>query len=253
MCTFVILRRPGHEWPVLIAANRDESKSRPWDSPARHWPDRPETVAGRDRLADGSWLGLNDYGLTAAVLNRHGSLGPAPDKRSRGELVLDALEFAEAADAAQAMAALNPDAYRSFNLIIADNTNAFWIANSARTGKITLHAIPEGLSMLTSREINDTASERIRHYLPLFRAAPAPAPDKSDWNGWKELLGCRELGHPDDLTSAMCIDRGGDYGTVSSSLIALGAPEKRQDDETPDLWLFAPGAPDRTHYGPVAL
>ena len=48
MCTFVILRRHGHEWPVIVGANRDEMIGRPWQAPARHWPDRPEVVAGLD-------------------------------------------------------------------------------------------------------------------------------------------------------------------------------------------------------------
>src|SRR5919108_5501887 len=105
MCTLVILRRPDHRWPVLIGANRDEMIDRPWQPPGRHWPDRAEVVAGRDLLAGGSWLGLNDWGVAAAVLNRHGSLGPAAGLRSRGELVLEALDHA---DAARAPAALSP-------------------------------------------------------------------------------------------------------------------------------------------------
>ncbi|HUK60145.1 MAG TPA: NRDE family protein, partial [Stellaceae bacterium] len=114
MCTLVMLRRPGHAWPVIVGANRDEMINRPWEEPARHWPDRPEVVAGRDTLAGGSWLGLNDFGVVAAVLNRHGSLGPAPGQRSRGELVLEALDHADAREAAAALAALEPGAYRTF-------------------------------------------------------------------------------------------------------------------------------------------
>ena len=53
MCTLVILRRPGHRWPVLIGANRDEMIDRPSRPPGRHWPDRPEVVAGRDELEEG--------------------------------------------------------------------------------------------------------------------------------------------------------------------------------------------------------
>ena len=74
MCTVVILRRPGHAWPLLLAGNRDEMMDRPWDAPARHWPDRPDVVAGRDRLAGGTWLGLNDSGVVAILLNRRGTL-----------------------------------------------------------------------------------------------------------------------------------------------------------------------------------
>jgi len=89
MCTLVIHRRPKAAWPLILAANRDELDNRPWRTPARHWPDRPEVVAGQDVLAGGSWLGINDDGVIAAVLNRPGTLGPEAGKRSRGELVLE--------------------------------------------------------------------------------------------------------------------------------------------------------------------
>src|SRR5689334_23299078 len=115
MCTVVIQRRPNHPWPVLIAANRDEMGDRPWRAPARHWPDRPDVVAGLDELAGGSWLGLNDAGVVAGILNREGTLGPAAGKRSRGELVLEALDHADAAEAARALSHLDPRAYRPFN------------------------------------------------------------------------------------------------------------------------------------------
>ena len=130
MCTLVILRRPEHDWPVVIGANRDEMIDRPAKPPARHWPDRTEIVAGIDLLAGGSWLGVNDWGVAAAVLNRHGSLGPEAGLRSRGELVLEALDHADAVDAAAALSDLDPEAYRSFNLIVADNRDAFWLRHT---------------------------------------------------------------------------------------------------------------------------
>src|SRR6202158_3374504 len=99
MCTLVILRRPEHAWPVVIGANRDEMIDRPALPPGSHCPDRAEIVAGLDLLAGGSWLGLNDWGVAAAVLNRHGSLGPAAGRRSRGEIVLQALEHGHAGGA----------------------------------------------------------------------------------------------------------------------------------------------------------
>ena len=112
MCTAVILRRPGHDWPLVFAANRDEMAGRPWRPPGRHWPDRAEVTAGRDQLAGGTWLGLNDWGVIAGVLNRPGSLGPDPDLRSRGELPLDALDHADASAAAQALGDLDGRAWR---------------------------------------------------------------------------------------------------------------------------------------------
>ena len=68
--------------------------------------------------------------MVAAVLNRVGSLGPAAGKRSRGELVLEALDHADAAAAAKALADLDPEAYRPFNLLIADARDAFWLRHA---------------------------------------------------------------------------------------------------------------------------
>src|SRR5215470_18040378 len=102
MCSIVILRRPGTDWPVILGANRDEMRLRPWTPPGRLWSDRPQVVAGLDLLAGGTWMGINDDGVVAAILNRMNSLGPLPGARSRGELVLEALDHADAWSAASA-------------------------------------------------------------------------------------------------------------------------------------------------------
>src|SRR5215469_15964179 len=152
MCTLVILRRPGHAWPVLIGGNRDEMIDRESKPPGRHWPDRPEVVAGLDSLAGGSWLGVNDWGVVAAVLNRHGSLGPAANRRSRGELVLEALDHADAIAAALALSHLDAEAYRTFNLIIADERDTFWLRHAGGP-RVELKPVDEGLSMIAAGDL----------------------------------------------------------------------------------------------------
>ena len=249
MCTVVVLYRPDHTWPVVVAANRDEMKDRPWDAPDRHWSDRAHVVAGRDRLAGGTWLGINDDGMLACVLNRMGTLGPDPDKRSRGELPLEALDHAEAHEAAHAMVAIDPDAYRPFNMIIADARGVFWLRNDG--SHVSCHEVEPGVSMVTAHDLNDTAaSARIRRHLPRFRAAPPPHPDADDgagdWFTWEALLGDGS-GTPDQT---MCVAREDGFGTVSSSLCAL--PSLGQAHRLP-VWRFAPGAPDETDYLPVML
>ncbi len=272
MCTVVILRRPGHDWPLIFAANRDEMTGRPWLAPGRHWSGRAEVVAGRDELAGGTWLGLNDWGVVAGVLNRPGSLGPDPALRSRGELPLDALEHAEAAVAADAMAAIRPESYRSFNLVIADSAQAFWIksdggAGGVGGGAVSAAAIPEGVSMITAHDINDTASPRIRRFLPQFEAAAEPDPETGDWAAWQALMGETDgtgeesegavgEGGPNSgggndrgaMTIAPDVTGSGGFATVSSSLIALPAPGR---PGVKPRWLFAPGRPDETPYGAV--
>ena len=244
MCSIVLLIRPGHDWPVLIGANRDEMQSRPWDPPGRHWPDRPEVLAGRDRLAEGSWLGLNDTGVMAAMLNRSGTLGPAAGKRSRGELVLEALDHADAVDAAQALSELDPGAYRAFNMVIADNRDAYWLKNDERG--ITLTELPPGFSMITSVDRNDASSPRIAAFLPRFEAAPLPDPATGSWQSWIDLLAERR---PERPREGMTVITDTGYGTVSSALIALPAlgAEKRRP-----VFLVAAGRPGEAPYVPVA-
>ena len=256
MCTVVILRRPGHAWPLLLAGNRDEMMDRPWDAPARHWPDRPDVVAGRDRLAGGTWLGLNDSGVVAILLNRRGTLGPANDARSRGELPLEALDHATAADAADALRHLDPSAYRTFNLVIADAQNAYWLAS--RRGEmgvpdsapIVVTELPPGITMLTAGDADDTTSPRVRAYRPRFIAAPAPDPDKDDWFAWEALLA--DTRHESDAgpEGAMRVATDWGFGTVCASAVALPSPERR--DARP-VWRFAAGAPDAVPFAPVAL
>lgn len=250
MCTLVLLRRPGHAWPVIVAANRDELGSRPAAPPGRHWPDRAHVVAGLDRSAGGSWCGVNDDGLVAAVLNRRNTLGPAAGKRSRGELVLDALDHAEAAVAAEALRGLDPDAYRPFNLLVADAAAAFWVRH-AGDGAVRTFALPPGVTFLEAGEANDQTMPRTRTFKPLFEAAAAPDPGANGgtggWGAWERLLAKRgtPTGDPHD---AMCIVTGGDYGTRSASLIAL----PRYAHERP-VWLYADGRPGEAAFAPVAL
>jgi len=250
MCSLIILFRPGHEWPVLLAANRDEMADRPWAPPARHWPDRPEVVAGLDRLAGGSWLGINDHGVVAGILNRMHSLGPMPGRRSRGELVLEALDHADAASAAEALKSLEPGAYRSFNMVIADGRDAYWLRNLGHSqGWIEVQPLPPGLSMITAHDRNDPASRRIRRYLPRFEAAPPPDPGAGDWAAWEALLASRDYEPDGGPTDAMAIVTDTGFETVSSSLIGLPATGSGRVP----VWRFAAGRAGERPFELVAL
>lgn len=246
MCTLVMLRRPQAEWPLIVAANRDEMEGRPWKPPGRHWSDRPEVVAGLDELAGGSWLGLNDVGVVAALLNRVGTLGPQAGKRSRGELVLEALDHSDAVDAAEALSHLDGRAYRPFNMVVADNRDAYWIRADG-SAAVTVFPIAEGLHVLTALELDDPASPRVAAYAPRFRAAPPPDPGTGDWRAWAELMADPGVGPDGEEVAAMCFRRDNGFGTVSSSLIGLPA----MGADTPPVWLFAAGRPDRAEYVPL--
>lgn len=250
MCTLIVLQRPGHAWPVLIGANRDEMLDRPWRPPGRHWPERSHVVAGLDQLAGGSWFGLNDAGVAAGIMNRRATLGPATGKRSRGELVLDALAHDGARAAADALSRLDAHAYRAFNLVVADADGAYWLRHTdAPGGQLEVSALAPGLSMLTAYDVNDETSARIRRYLPRLREAPVPDPDRGDWTDWQAELASREsdvTGLQEGAMNVMLAELG--FGTVSSQLVALPA---RDRPGVKPKFLFASGQPDRAPFEEV--
>jgi Transport and Golgi organisation 2 len=252
MCTVVFLRRPDHEWPLILAANRDEMADRPWQPPSRHWPDR-DVVAGLDELAGGTWLGINHQGVIAGVLNRPGTLGPAEGLRTRGELPLEALDHADAIAAATALRALDPGAWRPFNLFVADNRDAFWLRSvgGRGSGAITVTEIPVGLSMLTAHDLNDNASARIRFHLPRFAAAAPPDPSRGDWAAWEALVSSREAESEAGPQGAMTIVTPSGFGTVSSSLMAL--PSVATAPLRKPVWRFGHGHPESIRFDDVKL
>ena len=252
MCTLVILRRPNHEWPMLMGANRDEIVDRPWHPPARHWEDRPEVVAGRDLVAGGTWLGINDDGVVAAILNRRGSLGPKEGYRTRGELPLEALDHTEACTAVKALAEINPNSYRPFNMVIGDHKDAFWLRLAEDHWGVNLEVkpLPVGLSMITASDRNDTNSARIRTYLPQFQIASEPDAESGDWSGWISLLFSQIYDSEAGADGAMFIKADNGFGTVCSSLIALPS-QKNQGVNA--KFMFAYGDPSRSKFAPVDL
>ncbi len=90
MCLVLVAVDPHGDVPIVVAANRDERHDRPADA-LGWWPDRPGILAGRDRVAGGTWFGAGSDGRFATVLNDHRFPAPA-GAPSRGELVPAFLE-----------------------------------------------------------------------------------------------------------------------------------------------------------------
>lgn len=208
---------------VFAAANRDEMISRPWEPPAEYWPG---ICGGRDVLAGGTWLALNRQGVMAAVLNREGTLGPAPGKKSRGSLPLLALQYTSTAKAAAAIGALDAAEYRAFNLVLADAGGAFFIRGLG-AGQPDIVPLQPGVHMITAGEPDDLARPRIAKHLPRFQAAPVAE--------WGRLLADSSGGRADQI-NVKPFENGG-FGTVCASLVRLAHGSVTQH-------MFAAGPPD---------
>ncbi len=95
MCTVVCRWEPGAA--VHMLALRDEFVGREFDDPDHWWPDQPDVVGGRDRVAGGTWCACDvRAGVIAVVLNRPDRLQAAPGAASRGVLPLLAVEHGSA-------------------------------------------------------------------------------------------------------------------------------------------------------------
>src|SRR5690606_4933502 len=56
------------DWPLLIAANRDEFHARPARA-AGPWPETPQLIAGLDLRGGGTWIGATAAGRFALLTN----------------------------------------------------------------------------------------------------------------------------------------------------------------------------------------
>ena len=72
MCTLILLDRVVPEFPVVVAANRDEFYARPAAPPARFVPGDGKLafVAPQDLEAGGTWMGLNSNSVFVGLTNR---------------------------------------------------------------------------------------------------------------------------------------------------------------------------------------
>lgn len=128
MCMIVLAYRVHPQFPLVVAANRDEFHERP-TTQAGFWNDHPEILAGRDLECMGTWMGVTRRGRFAAVTNYRDPTGPADGAASRGTLVSRFL--AEGAPAGRFMEgiATQSGAYRGFNLLASDGKDLFYYSN----------------------------------------------------------------------------------------------------------------------------
>lgn len=119
MCLILLAWQAHPDYPLVVAANRDEFFSRPTEE-AHWWPDQPGLFAGRDLEAGGTWLGVTREGRFAGLTNFRDPARQRPGAPSRGALVADFLASNESTDAALARLRVEGPRYNAFNLLLGD-------------------------------------------------------------------------------------------------------------------------------------
>ena len=127
MCLILLAWRVDSDYPLVVAANRDEFHARP-SAPAAFWEDPPGILAGRDLEARGTWMGVSRSRKFAAVTNYRGAR-EARAAESRGALVTRFLENGQTA--AEYMSAVSKAAthYSAFNLLVSCGNELWWMSN----------------------------------------------------------------------------------------------------------------------------
>ena len=144
MCLLVLAYQCHPEFPLIVAANRDEFFQRP-TAAADFWADHPDVLAGRDLEQSGTWMGVNRNGRFAALTNVRDPKSVQPAAKSRGLIVSDFLmgDIAPATFVDDLKA--HGQQYNGFNVIIADAYNLAYF-NSATVDSRTLSPGIYGLS-----------------------------------------------------------------------------------------------------------
>lgn len=119
MCLILVAWRVHPDYPLVVAANRDEFFARP-AAEAAWWKDAKDVFAGRDLEAGGTWLGLARDGRFAGLTNFRDPPRNRNDAPSRGALVADFLTGNESTAAALARLQAQGPRYNAFNLFVSD-------------------------------------------------------------------------------------------------------------------------------------
>jgi uncharacterized protein with NRDE domain len=246
----IVVSRLRADLPLVVAANRDERLDRP-ATPMAVLRDDPLTIGGRDELAGGTWLAVNEAGVVAGLTNRPVPDGRDPTKHSRGELSLALTAYRDAEVAVAALQdTVDPGDYNPAWLLVGDRT-ALFAVEVGDGPRIAVKALGPGVHILENRPFG-AASPKVTavrgllgdvvdcspaaltarlagvladHSVPPVPGDPAP--------------GTRP--RPPE-TEAACV-HGEHYGTRWSAIVRVPA-----DEQAPPGMAFADGPPCRAPF-----
>jgi len=147
--------------PLLIAANRDELYQRPADPITVLRASQPRVLGGRDELAGGTWLAVNEHGVVAGLTNQP---APArdPAKRSRGELPLAFTRYPDAKTAVtEVCARLDPSAYNPCWMLVGDR-HALFSVDLSGGRRAPVEELPPGSYVLENAPLRQPSAKQQR-------------------------------------------------------------------------------------------
>lgn len=227
MCILAWHYQPQSRSPLLVIGNRDEYLARPTaalhDWGTGFW-------AGKDLVADGTWLGLTRDGRFGAITNHRTAERQDQQAVSRGQIItqyltstLSAGEFARSIETCS-------DHYQPFNLLLFDSTGLWGVEGGKTRRPFRIIQLPQGCGAISNGSFEEIwpKTERLHKYLNT-------AVDTGDYNNDEDLFEILRDDHvaPEQLLpktglslereralSAIFISTTG-YGTRSHSIVRI--------------------------------
>ena len=241
MCLIILAYRCRTDYPLIVAANRDEFYSRPTQA-LDFWPEQRGVLAGKDLQAGGTWMGLHRSGRLAAITNFRDPDRHRPEAPSRGHLVSDFIRGRR--EARPYLDALHREnrGYNGFNLIAGRMSSLIYYSNRGGAPR----PIEAGIHGL-SNHLLDTPWPKIQR----ARRALTAIVEREERPQPEALMGLLQDRHipPDgDLPAtgigiewerllAPAFIQSPTYGTRSSSVLLMAADGRSQFIER----TFTPG------------
>ena len=226
MCLLIALFATVPDVPLLIAANRDELYQRPADPITVLRAAQPRILGGRDELAGGTWLAVNEHGVVAGLTNQPATARD-PARRSRGELPLAFTAYPDAKTAVtQVCARLDPAAYNPCWMLVGDR-HALFSVDVSGGHRARAEELPPGRYVLENAPLRQPSAkqQRVAGRVAALEAGQAEAGlaevlrDHQPAAGPQPAAGGRPA-RPAELTAA-CVHTER-YGTRSAMIVSVG-------------------------------
>ena len=149
MCVIFVAFQKSHQYPLILAANRDEYYQRP-TAAAEFWDDHPNTLAGRDLEGQGTWLGISRTGRIAAITNHLDSGSNQEPLRSRGEIVSTFLQSNHSVDQYSKQLNQHRDEYNGYSILFGDYSQLRYQSNCSHLATY----LDSGIHALSNSFIN---------------------------------------------------------------------------------------------------
>ncbi len=235
MSLLAVLYRLVPESPILVAFNRDEYYDRPSHPPTVQ-SGKPRVLCGLDQRAGGTWLGVNQHGMFVGLTTRRIGGGETIGSRSRGLVAREILRCTSARDAVdKAVDEMTSYIFEPFNLIVCDSESGWLVYNNGEQYEV--HPLEIGLNVVGNFNLNDPNDDRVQMASRLLTLQNLDSPVKFLAVASKVFARSPQPG-----TRASMVIRNHEFGTVSSTLIAL-SPKPRDA-----IFQYSAGSPDESRY-----